>query len=267
MTQAHDLAAPRRRARRAANPPPAFADDWCFFLDVDGTLVDIAARPDAVRVEAHLRSLLADLQLATGGALALVSGRALADLDRLFEPLVIPSAGQHGAERRDATGRVHLHTGRNDLLRACAADFTAFAGARPGVLFEDKGSNLALHFRACPEHQAEVLQLMLGALGRLGSAYTLLEGKMVYEITAAGHDKGTVITAFMREPPFAGRVPVFIGDDTTDEYGFSVVNALDGHSLKVGSGRTLAHWMLPDAATVRTWLIAWTIYKGARSAA
>ena len=260
-------ATPHRPTRRADASPPAFAPDWCFFLDVDGTLVEIASRPDAVRIEAHLRTLLAELHQAAGGALALVSGRALADLDRLFAPLKLPCAGQHGAERRDSAGRMRRHTDGIAALRTCADGFAAFANARPGMLFEDKGGTLALHFRARPECRAETLHIMLGALGRLGAGYNLIEGKMVYEITAAGHDKGKAISAFMKEPPFAGRVPVFIGDDTTDEYGFSVVNALGGHSLKVGSGRTLARWMIADAATVRTWLAAWAIYKGARTAA
>jgi trehalose 6-phosphate phosphatase len=254
-------------ARYSASPPPSFARDWCFFLDVDGTLIDIAARPDAVCIEPHLLDLLADLNLAAGGALALISGRTLADLDRLFAPLAIACAGQHGAERRDAAGDLHLHPCRGELLRGAATGLAGFASTRPGLLFEDKGCNLALHFRAAPERQAEVLQAMLAALQALGSAYTLMEGKMVYEIKATGYDKGTVIDEFMQEPPFAGRVPVFIGDDTTDEYGFSVVNALGGHSLKVGPGKTLARWTLKDAATVRTWLAAWTIFSSARAAA
>lgn len=253
--------------RYPAGPPPAFSHDWCFFLDVDGTLIDIAARPDAVQVEPHLRELLADLQFAAHGAVALISGRTLADLDRLFAPLAFACAGQHGAERRSAAGDLHLHPGRGELLRTAATYLRAFAAARPGMLFEDKGSNLALHFRQAPEQQPAALQAMLAALQLLGSACCLMEGKMVYEIKATGYDKGTVIEDFMQEPPFAGRVPVFIGDDTTDEYGFAVVNALGGHSLKVGAGKTLARWALQDAAAVRTWLAAWMVHCGTRAAA
>jgi trehalose 6-phosphate phosphatase len=252
---------------RFAVLPPAFARDWCFFLDVDGTLVEIAARPDAVRVDASLRDQLADLAHATQGALALVSGRGLADLDRLFAPLALYSAGQHGAERRGAGGALHVHPCRSDALRGAAGRLAAFARARPGLVFEDKGVTLAMHYRLAPGYADAVRAAVADALLPLGSGFALQEGKMVAEIKPATVDKGTAIAAFMREAPFAGRVPVFIGDDATDEPGFAAVNALGGVSLKVGGGKSQARWALADATSVRTWLAAWMVACGTRAAA
>ncbi|MBL8384138.1 MAG: trehalose-phosphatase [Burkholderiales bacterium] len=246
-----------RPAPGAAAAPPPYARDWCFFLDVDGTLLDIAPTPDAVRVDPALAALLDALGRAAGGAVALISGRPLAGLDRLFGTAGLLAAGQHGAERRDGSGRVHRHAGRCALLRTVAARLAAFAARHPGTLFEDKGASLALHVRGAPHAAGAARDAVAAGLRLLGGVYQMQVGKMVFEIKATGYDKGSAIEDYMQEPPFAGRVPVFIGDDLSDEYGFCMVNALGGHAIKVGAGASEARHRLADAAAVRAWLAGW----------
>lgn len=236
---------------------PPLSADWAIFLDVDGTLLEYAERPDAVRAEAPVFRLLEALQRGTGGALALISGRALADLDRLFAPLTLPLAGQHGVERRDAAGRVHRHAFPSHLLRRTAARIGAFAARHEGLLFEDKGHNLALHFRLAPQLGGAAQAALREAAAQLGGDFEVQEGKMVVELKPSGRDKGMAIEEFMREAPFAGRTAVFIGDDLTDEFGFGVVNRLGGHSVKVGPGASAARHRIADAAAVRALLAAW----------
>ncbi|HKI64832.1 MAG TPA: trehalose-phosphatase [Burkholderiales bacterium] len=236
-------------------PPPAA--DWAFFLDIDGTLLEHADTPDAVRVDGAMRSLLSDLRAGAGGALALISGRAAADVDRLFAPLVLPVAGQHGAERRDGAGRMHRHEFPEAPVRRAAKRLGAFAAARPGLLLEDKGRSLALHYRLAPQLAHEARALVDEVVAGLGEGFELQRGKMVLEIRPGGRDKGSAIGEFMAEPPFRGRTPVFIGDDLTDEFGFGVVNGMGGISVKVGEGPSQARWRIADAAAVRAWLADW----------
>jgi len=243
---------PLPAAPGGAPPPPAA--HWALFLDIDGTLLTHAETPDAVYVDDALRALLERLQRFCGGALALVSGRAVDDVDALFEPLVLPVAGQHGVERRDLSGRLHRLPFPEAHLRQVAQRFAAFKARHPGVVFEDKGHNLALHFRLAPQLEREVRTLVEHAVADLGEDFELQAGKMVVELKPSGHDKGSAIEAFMAEAPFAGRRPVFIGDDQTDEYGFATVQRLGGHAVKVGEGETVADWRLADVGAVRSWL-------------
>lgn len=236
-------------------PRPRSTDSWAFFLDIDGTLLEHAERPDAVRADPGIVQLLAGLRAATGGALALISGRPVADIDALFAPLRFPTAGLHGIERRDALGKVHGHALPETPLRRAAAQLHAFAAQHAGLLFEDKGLSLALHFRQAP-HLAQAAHGIAATIAaELGEGFELQRGKMVIEIKPGGRDKGVAIEDFLREVPFIGRTPVFVGDDLTDEYGFSVVNRLGGYSVKVGAGETAARWHLADAASVRGWLV------------
>ncbi|OFW40957.1 MAG: trehalose-phosphatase [Acidobacteria bacterium RIFCSPLOWO2_12_FULL_67_14b] len=235
-------------------PRPCPADSWAFFLDVDGTLLDYAERPDAVRAEPAIVQLLAGLRAAAGGALALISGRPVGDIDALFAPLRFPAAGLHGIERRDALGRLHTHALPEKPLRRAAARLAAFSAQHSGVIFEDKGLTLALHYRQAPQLEQAAHGIAAAVLAGLGDGVELQRGKMVIEIKPGGRDKGVAIEDFLREVPFHGRTPVFVGDDLTDEYGFSVVNRLGGHSVKVGAGETGARWRLEDAASVRDWL-------------
>ena len=234
--------------------PPPFSTRWALFLDVDGTLLEHAPRPDEVRVEARLLTLLGDLMRAGGGAIAMISGRSVADIDRLFAPLVIPVAGQHGTERRAADGSLHVHSPAADRIDEACARLAQLHEKYPDLVVEHKGATLALHFRLAPELGILAEHEMRSIAAGLGEGYELQAGKFVYEIKPSGRDKGSAIAEFMMEPPFAGRVPAFLGDDLTDEYGFALVNASGGHSIKVGSGLTVARWRLPGAKSVYEWL-------------
>jgi trehalose 6-phosphate phosphatase len=236
---------------------PAFAADWALFLDIDGTLLDHAERPDAARPGAAEIQLLDGLRRAAQGALALISGRSVTDIDAMFAPLALPVAGQHGIERRDAQGGVHRHAFPSQVLRGVAARIGEFAARHVGLLFEDKGHNLALHYRLAPQLEGAAQAALGEAAAQLGAGFELLRGKMVVELKPSGRDKGSAIEDFMREAPFAGRRPVFVGDDQTDEFGFGVVNRLGGHAVKVGPGPTVARHRIADAAAVRAWLAQW----------
>lgn len=235
-------------------PRPHATDSWAFFLDVDGTLFEHVERPDAVHADPAVVQLLAGLRAATGGALALISGRPVAFIDVLFDPLRVPAAGLHGVERRDALGKLHSHALPEIPLRRAAARLAEFASRHPGLIFEDKGLGLALHFRNAPRLAQAANGIATTIVAELGDEFELQRGKMVIEIKPGGRDKGVAIEDFLREPPFNGRTPVFIGDDLTDEYGFSVVNRLGGHAIKVGAGESVARWRLADAPAVRGWL-------------
>jgi trehalose 6-phosphate phosphatase len=233
---------------------PDFSRNWALFLDVDGSLLDIAQRPDAVRVAPETQRLLMRLQSVTGGALALISGRSLEDVDALFSPLVLPAAGEHGVERRDADGNVHYRIFDGNLLRRAAKRLEAVAAGHEGLILEPKRYSLALHYRLAPEMGERVRSAVQAEAAAQGDAFEVQAGKCVYELKPAGINKGTAIAQFMREKPFAERVPVFVGDDLTDEYGFEIVNRLGGHSIKVGTGPTAARFGLEDAVAVRRWL-------------
>lgn len=234
---------------------PAWDSRWAVFLDVDGTLIEIAARPDLVQAPPRLIDLLTRLPPRLDGALALVSGRSIATLDELLAPLELPLAGLHGLERRDASGCVHHAAADEDRLHEAKNELWQFAERHAGLLVEDKGPAVALHFRGAPAIEAAVRLRLEQIVERLGDAWCLQPGKKVLEIKPTGRNKGTAIEEFMREPPFAGRLPVFIGDDATDEAGFAAVNRLDGHSIGVGVGpRSNAALRIAQVSDVLDWL-------------
>jgi len=233
--------------------PPSPQCDWAYFFDVDGTLVDFAETPAAVRVSESLRQLLQELHHCAGGAVALMSGRPIAEIDALFPSVRLPAAGQYGAERRSAAGRATRHESRQDLTSARQRLAQAIID-KPGLLLEDKGLSLALHYRRIPGLEGFVHQTMEALLPGLDGEYCLQHGKSVLELKPAGKDKGRALLEFMGEPPFAGRSPVFVGDDASDEFGFARVNELGGHSIKVGAGDTVARWRLENVNAVQRWL-------------
>jgi trehalose 6-phosphate phosphatase len=236
---------------------PPFARNWAFFLDIDGTLFDIVALPAAVHAGAADFELLTALYEAAGGAVALVSGRPIAGIDKMFAPLKLPAAGQHGVERRDARGRILRNAPPGELWGSAIAPLRRYAALHEGLIFEDKGLSVALHYRLAPHLEKGVKAVMQEAAARLGERFEVLPGKMVFELRPTGRDKGVAIEEFMHERPFARRVPVFLGDDVSDEHGFMVANRLGGHSVKVGAGPTAARWSLPDPAAARAWLAQW----------
>lgn len=237
----------------------AFSPDCAFFLDIDGTLLDIADHPYAIRADPDLRQLLRDLFEVTNGAMALISGRSVAYIDRLLASANFCVAGQHGAERRDATGTLHRHPLAPGKLRKAGRRLRQMVSEYPDLVLEDKGMSLALHFRLAPGLGVKVHDLIRALATDLGEAFEVQEGKMVFEIKPGGKNKGTAIAAFMQEQPFRDRLPVFIGDDLTDEIGFDFVNRIGGYSVKVGEGTSSARLRLADARAVRACL--WKIVR------
>jgi len=237
----------------AVGAVPLPQHDWCLFLDVDGTLLELAAAPGAVVVDPGLMPLLVRLRDAAGGALALVSGRTIADLDRLFGTLALPVAGLHGCERRDALGVVHVAPVAVEQLTEVRAGLQRLARRHPGLMLEDKGAGLALHYLQAPQLAHELRAEVALLAAPLVPEYTLLDGHAVLEIKPAAHTKDSAVTAFMREAPFAGRTPVFIGDDQTDYGGFAAVRRFDGLAIAVGP-RVQSEWWLPGPSAVRDWL-------------
>ena len=234
--------------------PPAHCGECAFFLDVDGTLLEIADTPSAVRVDMELLELIGRLSRVSGGALALISGRSISDLEELLGAQRIPLAGQHGLERRDAAGRLWIHAAPPAAKCSFKEALAPVLARHPGLLLEDKGLTLALHYRLAPHLAAYAHRLMARLMGEAGGGLELQKGKRVIEIKPAGIDKGTAVAEYLAESPFRGRHPVFIGDDLNDEHGFAEVNRVGGISIKVGPGTSCARYRLPHVAAVRSWL-------------
>ncbi|HEY0209389.1 trehalose-phosphatase [Acerihabitans sp.] len=235
--------------------PPIPLDTFALFFDVDGTLAPIEKRPELVSIPHNIRQALCAIYSAAGGALALVSGRALTELDALSAPLHSPAAGVHGAERRDAHGEIHRTELSPSLAIKLARELTDAIAGFPGCHVEAKGMAYALHYRQAPQFQRDIMAVAEAFAGRYAEL-TLQPGKCVVELKPRGVDKGAAINAFMRETPFAGRTPLFIGDDLTDEAGFVQVNALNGISIKVGPGASAARYHLDDVQQAHLWLLS-----------
>jgi trehalose 6-phosphate phosphatase len=248
-------ASAERKARTgdAVSRVPAPRSSWAYFFDIDGTLVDIAPSPSEIIVERELRALVCELFDATGGALALISGRSMHDVDTVFRDR-LPVAGQHGLERRNSEGKITRHVAELEKLDFARERVGEAIAAHPELLLEDKGLSLALHYRSAPALASFAHRTMRNIVSMLGPEFVLQSGKRVVELKPSGKDKGDAVRDFMREKPFEERKPVFVGDDVTDEQGFAVVNALGGHSIKVGGGSTAARWRLANVNAVRSWL-------------
>jgi trehalose 6-phosphate phosphatase len=244
-----------RPPRFVRPPPPPLGPDCALFLDIDGTLAELAETPDAVRIPGGIFDALPVLVRELDGAVALVTGRGISSADRLFPGLKLPIAGQHGCERRDADGAVHLHAPAKSTQARLRRLLMGLARRHPDLLLEDKGASLALHYRSTPQLASHVHQVLRASLDP-DEGYQLQHGKMLLEVRPEGRDKGTAIVDFMGEDPFAGRLPVFVGDDSTDEHGVDAVARLGGWSIKVGPGRTAARFRLQDPNAVRRWLLA-----------
>ncbi len=236
---------------------PAAAREIALFLDFDGTLVEIAPSPDEVRVDRRLPAALDILRTSLGGALALVSGRPVSFLDAALEPYRFDTAGLHGAQIR-LDGEIRSQLAVPDEMRGALRDLVRFANSHVGIIVEDKRISAALHWRLAPQLKDEALDLMRAVAARMGPGIRLQEGKSVAELVPAEASKGTAIAQLMQLAPYAGRLPVFIGDDITDEHGFEAVNALGGLTIRIGEGETQAklrigsptslHAILLDAA-------------------
>lgn len=227
-----------------------------LFLDVDGTLLELATAPQAVSVPEELRERLRTLCHASGGAVALVSGRAITDLDALFAPLTLPSAGLHGFEHRGASGTYC----RRALPSAAALEsarraMLEISRRHAGLQMEDKRFALALHYRGAPHLEDMVVDAMRDLAAQVADDLELQRGKMVVELRPAGATKAEAVAALLAEAPFAGRLPIVVGDDLTDEPAFELVNRRGGLSVLVGAPRpSAARARLADVTAVRSWL-------------
>lgn len=235
---------------------PSIHESSALFLDFDGTLAEIAPTPDAVRTAPGLVDNLAALSGALGGALAIVSGRSVADLDRLLAPLRPALAAEHGAVVRLADGRLQCSEAPDlgEALRAA----TQLAHAHPRLFLERKTRSVALHFRGAPELAQTCAQALAAAIEDRPEL-ELLHGKCLVEVRRAGVDKGRAIAALMASAPFSGRQPFFAGDDVTDEAGFAFVQASDGVAIKVGDGETIARHGCESPEALRNWLASSSI--------
>jgi trehalose 6-phosphate phosphatase len=234
--------------------PPRARVDWAWFFDIDGTLLEIASSPWGVVVDSDLPPLVRSLHELTGGAVALITGRSIEGVDQLLPLEGMVVAGQHGLEIRSAAGVVSAHGERERMLDHVRDDLQAVVARHPGLVLELKGLTIALHYRHAPRLAGYAHRVMRDLRSRYVPGYGILKGKRVVELAPAGKDKGIAIQELMGTYPFAGRRPVFIGDDVTDEDGFRVVNAMDGISVKVGPGRTSARFRLDDVKSLRDWV-------------
>jgi trehalose 6-phosphate phosphatase len=235
-----------------SQPPPLTADQ-CLFLDIDGTLVEFTDTPSQTFADDEIKVLLDKLMQHLGGAVALVSGRQINTMDQLFAPLLLPAAGLHGVERRDAAGNLHGAKFEDHHLSRARRALALLADSYPGTIIEDKGRNIAVHFRLAPQFGELVHRSVEAIAAPLADNYQLQDGVMMVEIKPRGFTKGSAVVSFMREPPFAGRRPVFVGDDLTDRDGFEAVEALGGTSVSVGE-RVRGQYQFDDVESVRRWL-------------
>jgi trehalose 6-phosphate phosphatase len=239
---------------RLPSPPDLAGGGWALFLDIDGTLLEHAAHPDAVSVEPGLCRLLAELQREMDGALAFVTGRSIAAVDRLFSPLKLPVAGLYGLEHRlKPDGLVETADEPADIAALANEIEAEFAGRN--VYVERKGPILAIHTRAAPHLLDRSIQLVEQALKRLPRGYRVLPGNAGVELMPLEAAKGAAVRRFMGTAPFQGRRPVFLGDDTSDENAFETVNAWRGISVRIRpEAETAADYALANVAAALEWL-------------
>lgn len=235
-----------------ATPPPQLHSRYALFLDFDGTLTPIVLRPQDVQVGSWVVPTLRRLQTELSGALAIISGRPLSEIDAFLAPLRLPAAGVHGVERRDGQGRTRVQAGAppEDVLYTVERVVARY----PELRLERKPSALALHYREAPHLGDVCQQALLAAVRPHQEDWTVLLGKCVVEVKPRRATKAHAVIEFMESEEFAGRVPLFIGDDATDEDGFTAVQAVGGAGIKVGPGPSGALHRLADPDAVCAWL-------------
>lgn len=229
--------------------------DCALLLDVDGTLLELAPTPSEVWVPPELRTTMRGLLKRTSGALALVSGRSIIDLDKIFAPAQFPAVGGHGAEMRLAPGGLVAPSKIQPIDPDLKRRFARIAELDPAILLEDKGYSLALHFRQAPQMEQAIYDAVSVIRADLPEApLEVLPGKAVCEIKPAGFNKATGVIELMKLAPFKGRIPVFLGDDVTDETVFAIMPDLQGHAFSVGRLAKGVTGHFEDPKHVRAWL-------------
>lgn len=250
----NDGASAPDETRSRLPPPPTLLKRPALFLDMDGVLAPLAATPDAVVPDARRTAVLRRLATRLDGRVAILSGRTIAEIDRIAERASASASGVHGLERRRADGSLD-HVAAAPAVREAVVAFERFARDRPGMIVEDKAVSAGLHYRGVPTEAAAAEALAHSLAAETGLA--LQSGHLVIELKTPGTDKGTALKAFMLEPPFAGAIPVMLGDDLTDEDGFRAAAGLGGFGVLVGRPRqTAATFSLPDVNAVLAWLDA-----------
>ena len=235
-------------------PRPSL-DEIALFADADGTLLDLALRPDQATAAPDLVDVLDRLYHALDGALAIVSGRRVEDLDRIFDPLRLPASGVHGAETRLARNGPIVEAGARDISQDLVNVVRAMAARFRGAIVEDKRTAVAVHWRACPQAASEIYDRLLRILqSRNEDDLTVLRGHCVFEMKSAHVGKGSAVRRFMDSAPFSGRRPIFIGDDTTDMDGMAASKALGGQGFAVLTPLPGADATFATPAEVRAWL-------------
>ena len=237
--------------------PPLLAASAALFLDFDGTLAPIAPRPQDVRVPSGVLPALQLLSSRLQGAVAIVSGRPLAQLDDFLAPLRLPAAGAHGAEWRGASGRVTRLL--DDPPPTVVHAARVLEASHAGLLLETKPGGFSMHYRARPELEGACRDALFGALAALPEAAAVwqwLSGHCVFELKQRAVSKGLAVRALLAQAPFAGRQPVFVGDDVTDEDGIAVAQEAGGFGVRVGGGASRARYRLADPGAVGAWLTA-----------
>ena len=242
----------RSTLAQALPPPPSCLRHPALFLDLDGVLASLAPTPEAVVPDPRRTAVLRALLNRLDGRVAIISGRTLAEIDRISEAALRSASGVHGLERRSDDGTVVVDAAA-PAVRTAVGVFKSFAEDRPGVIVEDKVVSAGLHFRGAQDQAVAARDLAARLADDTG--LSLQSGNLVVELKTPGTDKGTALSAFMAEPPFAGAVPVMVGDDLTDEHGFEAATALGGFGVLVGPARpTAARFGLEDVAAVLDWL-------------
>lgn len=242
------------------NPPPMPTKDeqWALFIDIDGTLVELVEHPSLVKIDVYTRTILEQLQPLLNGALAVLSGRSLSDVDRLLAPLVMAAGALHGLERRDLFGTQIVGTPPTDTAIKVGRACVEAASRLEGVWVEEKsGISFAIHYRNAPHQEATIRDLAIKAATLSEGTYMVQLGDCVAELRPSGADKGTALCALLGTTSFLGRRPVMIGDDITDETAFEAVEQLGGLSIIVGARRpTRASFSLVSPSAVLEWLEA-----------
>lgn len=250
-------------AARADHPPsigglaPGTVDFRAdaLFLDFDGTLAEIAPAPDLVHFSPETRHVIDALCKSFSGAVAVVTGRNISEIDGHMAPLKLPIAGLYGLVHRTAAGDIVDFPVVGKALARASAELKIMVEQHPGLLLEFKGQTIALHYRSRPDLGAACYEAVRNAV-RDRPGLKMIEGKMVVEITPSGADKGRAVQDFLREQPFKGRRPIYAGDDVSDEDAFAVVNALGGITIKIGLGATAARYRANDISELSSWLTA-----------
>ncbi len=239
-----------RPLQELALPPK---DNWALFLDFDGTLVNLVDHPENVMVLPKVPEILAHISNHLKGAVAIVTGREIQDIDKHLAPIHFPVAGIHGLTRRTAEGDVIEPNGKTDFLDDVKSHLTPLLKRHTELHLEMKSHSLALHYRGNPDLEQMCIDAIRNGTHHLDNV-ELLRGKMVVEAKLGGFNKGIAVSDYLREPPFHGRLPVYAGDDLTDEDAFEVVNSNSGHSIKVGAGNTKAKFRIQSSDDFVQWL-------------